>query len=396
MHPIFKNRQITLYNQDCIQVATTLPENSLDAIVTDPPYEIDMSTWDSSGIAFNVEFWKACLHALKPGAFCLVFGSPRMFHHVMVALESAGFRLVDTIAWLHAQGMSHGEWGDHAVDRALGHEDSREQRVFAQTSTTVFLRRSSERKGIYQTQSQEAAPFRYTNPQLKPAYEPIIVAQKPFPDSLGRNLLKWGTGVFNMENTAIPADMKYLQNRYALREQTHNGERGGDTYRSSATPRPDEPRLSGRYPSNAIIAHEVVNNTIPSGFYFHPKAGPNERPVVEVPTVKNPHTADFDQLLTEQGLALGFDEYPAELVGVKPEYSQRMAHATVKPLGLIRYLIELTTREGGLLFEPFAGSGTALEAAVATNRTMIASELDPMHIPLILSRFDKPIQQQLF
>lgn len=396
MQPIYDNEHITLYNQDCVQVAQSLPENSIDAIVTDPPYEISLKAWDGTGIAFNVEFWHSCLQALKPGAFCLVFGSPRTFHRVMVALETAGFRLVDTIAWLTVQGMSHGEWGDHAVDRALGFEDRREQRVVTESSRTTFARRAFARKGLYQPQSAEAEPFRLMNPWLKPAYEPIIVAQKPFPDSLGRNLLKWGTGAFNLENTATPADMEYLQKRYALRQQTHNGARGGDTFRTSSASRPEEPRLNGRYPSNVIIDENVMDDTIPSGFFFHPKAGPAERPVVEVPTVANPHSADFDTLLEGKGLALGFEEYPAELVGVSADSVRRMAHATVKPLGLIRYLIELVSKPDDLLFEPFAGSGTALQAAAATDRAMIASELDPMHVPLILSRFDKPIQQQLF
>lgn len=396
MQPILTNQYVTLYNDDCLHTVRQLGDNSIDAIITDPPYEIDLKTWDNTGIAFNTTLWAECLRVLKPGAYCLVFGATRTFHRVMVALEDAGFQLVNTIAWITVQGMPHGEWGDHAVDRALGKKDPREPIGKAETSSDTFARRRDFTEP-YQTQTEEAKPFRLMNPWLKPAYEPIIVAQKPFNTSVGKNLLQYGTGAFNFAETAISANMEHLAQRYQqFNTYDWNTGRGGDTFRTTSSPRPAEPRLQGRYPSNVIIAQEALDDTIPPGFFFCPKASGNERPAVQVPTVSNPHTEAFDRQLQAVGLATGQESYPADILGIEAERTVRVAHPTVKPLALMRYLINLVSRPEGVLFEPFAGSGSTLQAAAESNRAIIASELNAMYIPLIMKRMNQPIQRTLF
>ena len=97
-----------IYNNDCLKQLEDLEENSIDSIVTDPPYELNFmgKGWDNAGISFNKETWKKCLRVLKPGGYLLAFGGSRTYHRIAVAIEDAGFEIRDTIMWLYRQWFS--------------------------------------------------------------------------------------------------------------------------------------------------------------------------------------------------------------------------------------------------------------------------------------------------
>ncbi|WP_156175104.1 MULTISPECIES: DNA methyltransferase [unclassified Leucobacter] len=107
MTPAFEHGPVTVYRGDCREVMAGLPDNSVDAIVTDPPYELGFmgKGWDSSGIAYDPEVWAQAFRVLKPGGHALVFGGTRTWHRVAVAIEDAGFEIRDNIAWLYGQGF---------------------------------------------------------------------------------------------------------------------------------------------------------------------------------------------------------------------------------------------------------------------------------------------------
>jgi len=105
-----------------LDVLPTLPDNSVDSIITDPPYELGFmgKSWDSSGIAYNVELWKECLRVLKPGGHLLSFGGTRTWHRVAVAIEDAGFEVRDSIAWMYGSGFPKSLDVSKAIDKSAG------------------------------------------------------------------------------------------------------------------------------------------------------------------------------------------------------------------------------------------------------------------------------------
>jgi DNA modification methylase len=115
---------VTLHHGDCLDVLRTLPDASVDAVVTDPPYELSFMGrgWDATGIAYNVGLWRDCLRVLKPGGHLLAFGGTRTWHRLACAIEDAGFEVRDSIAWVYASGFPKSLDVSKAIDKAAGAE----------------------------------------------------------------------------------------------------------------------------------------------------------------------------------------------------------------------------------------------------------------------------------
>lgn len=413
MRPFIDERDARLWNADARELPRLLDGEKADAIVTDPPYELGLGTagdvkrWDSTGIAFDPAFWETMLDIARPGAFMLVFGSPRTWHRLAVAVEDAGWLLKDQFCWLYASGMPKGEWGDHAVDRALGYADPRIGTGRVRDSAS--LERNVAYDTAYAPQTPEAARWSGFNPSLKPAWEPILVAQKPREAMLGRNLLEHGTGALNAAACALDADMAELERRYRLNATAGTrgtDPRGGGVYRDcgAAAPRPLAPRIPGRHPSD-VIMDAAVARMLPSDaprFYYCPKA--RDRPLVAETRMVRPERRDaaWRRSCSRLGLFPDAGSYPASLLDpgtlalTVPAGTARLAHPTVKPLDLVRWLTRLACPPGGLVLDPFAGSGTGLEAARAEGMRSAGTELSPKYLPLIRQRLDRPVQAGLF
>lgn len=413
MRPFIDEKDVRLWNADARDLPRLLDGEEADAIVTDPPYELGLGTagdvkkWDSTGIAFDPVFWETMLDIARPGAFMLVFGSPRTWHRLACAVEDAGWLLKDQFCWLYASGMPKGEWADHAVDRALGHPDPRAGTGRVRDSAS--LERNVAYDAAYEPQTAEAARWIGFNPSLKPAWEPILVAQRPREVTLGRNLLEHGTGALNAAACALDADMEELERRYRLNATTGSratDPRGGVTYRDSDTvsPRPLAPHLPGRHPSD-VIMDAAAARTLPSDaprFYYCPKA--RDRPLVAETRMMRPRSRDaaWTRSCARLGLFPDAESYPESLLDAEataltvPAGSARLAHPTVKPLDLVRWLTRLACPPGGLVLDPFAGSGTGLEAARAEDMRFAGTELSPKYLPLIRQRLARPVQAGLF
>ncbi|MBT1161782.1 DNA methyltransferase [Bifidobacterium sp. SO1] len=408
MNPLIDTDDIRLYNTDARRLPDIIPPATADAIVTDPPYELALGTsgrvsrWDSTGIAFDPEFWHAMLTPMKPGAHALVFGSPRTWHRLACAMEDAGWHIQGQICWLYASGMPKGEWGDHAVDKALGHTDDRTP--IPRDNPT--LRRAAMHDRPYTAKTREAREWAGWNPTLKPAWEPILICRKPRENTLGRTLLDHGTGAFHVAACTLDADMTQLRDRYRLNANPNRGPRDGSTYRGGGTGRPLEPRLDGRYPSDVILDPRLTD-ILPAGtppFYYSPKATGDERPIIRDMPLMRPIRRDDEWEKTCERLGLDPDADPIPLTLLDPDAralcepagSMTVAHPTVKPLDLIRRLVRLAVHTGGLVLEPFAGSGTTLDACRIEGMRCAATELDPLYAPLIRLRLDHPVQRTLF
>jgi len=158
--PYYNEGDITIYHGDCLEKMKLFSENSIDAVVTDPPYELGFmgKKWDASGIAYNVEVWKQALRVLKPGGYLLAFGGDRTHHRMMVAIEDAGFDIRTCIYWVTGSGFPK--------------------------SLNVY-------KQLQKMGSERAEEFIGTGTALKPAVEIICMARKPLSEkTVAENCLR--------------------------------------------------------------------------------------------------------------------------------------------------------------------------------------------------------------
>ena len=189
-----------------LDVLPTLPDNSVDSIVTDPPYELGFmgKKWDSSGIAYSTELWKECLRVLKPGGHLLSFGGTRTWHRVAVAIEDSGFEVRDSIAWMYGSGFPKSLDISKAIQKASGVEPI----GFKVNESGGFY---GENTGWNATPRQlfmpepegEAQQWEGWGTALKPAFEPIVVARKPLIGTVAQNVLTHGTGGLNIDGSRI-------------------------------------------------------------------------------------------------------------------------------------------------------------------------------------------------
>lgn len=327
-------------NGGALNVLRQLADNSVDSICVDPPYELNFTRltdkrWDTTGIAFDVELWTEALRVLKPGGNLAAFGAARTSHRLAVAIEDAGFELRDQImVWMYGQGMAKG----------------------------TNYRRELEKK--HPDLAGEAEGF---HSNLRPSYEPIILARKPLDGSSAENWVKWHVGGLNIDATRVPTTES--------RSRTP-GDGPAATWLIQRGRQKNESHAGGRWTPNTVLVHR-----------------PDCEDDVCAPDCVVPE-------LKRQGLATrgrGEDVtrfFPAFRYQPKAPRAERPAvdgvqHSTVKPLGLIVWLLKLITPPGGTVIDFFGGSGTTAEAANSIGMPAIVVELDPDFIPLIHQRLDR-------
>lgn len=203
---ISKNYQ--LFHQSCYGLSP-LKEDSIDALVTDPPYGISYQNnyWDKD--LPNKKIWEDSLRVLKPGAFGLVFSSVRLMHRLMVDLEDSGFIIKDVLFWAYLNGMPKNKGVALDIDKKLGVKSKvigKYEYVQGYKKDGADNYYASEEKLKYEPNSELGKQYKGAGFGLKPAYEPIILVQKPIDKGLkvSENIIKHGTGALNLEQTRIP------------------------------------------------------------------------------------------------------------------------------------------------------------------------------------------------
>ena len=248
-----------IYHGDCIEVMKCIPDNYVDSIVTDPPYELGFmgKSWDSTGIAYNVEVWKECLRVLKPGGYLLSFGGTRTYHRMACAIEDAGFIIHPMIAWIFGTGFPKATNLSKQFDKQAGVE--RIKLGIAPTSrpnTDVdnqVLNWGGHGHGKVQyitlpttSYAKQWDGWYYGLQTLKPAVEPICMAQKPIDGKrMTDNVLKWGTGAINVDGCRIPTNEK-LSYSISLKKGVTNFSTGTIMQHKN-----------GRFPANVILDEEA-------------------------------------------------------------------------------------------------------------------------------------------
>lgn len=405
--PYYADDQVTLYHGDCIEWLRSddygydwslgyretrmFADSTVDAVVTDPPYGIRFmgQAWDGADIeartrrgrevspmpagvggpqggyrsraaeagrydlsanaAFGewVRDWSAeCLRVLKPGGYLVTFGGSRTWHRLAAGIEDAGFEIRDSIAWLYAQGFP----------------------------------KSLNLPGGLGT-------------ALKPAFEPIVVARKPLCGTVVANVLEHGTGALNIDACRVEVHDHQLAAKYASVQNA--GVRSNTIYGNDSRSREGStPHESGRWPTNVVLdVEQAADLDQQSG--NRPSGGSTGGTATNVGMRGNTYTRQRTEMPADTGGASRY--FPVFRYEAKAPSSERpsaagVAHPTVKPLDLMRWLVRLVTPPHGVVLEPFAGSGTTAEACVHEHMRCIAIERESAYLPLITARLTKPIE----
>jgi site-specific DNA-methyltransferase (adenine-specific) len=389
----------TLHHGDCLEVMATMADNSVDAVVTDPPYGLSFmgKNWDH-GVPGEA-FWREALRVAKPGAHLLAFGGTRTFHRLAVAIEDAGWEIRDTVMWCYGSGFPKSLDVSKAIDRAAGAErevvgkyDTRgiqEPSKSGKTSSgisglqNVHFHQGCKSKitPITAPATPDAQQWQGWGTALKPAWEPVIMARKPLAGTVAANVLEHGTGALNVDGCRVGTDTI----------TAHGGGRNGEGRKYGGGN--DIPAIAsgsnphtGRWPANLIHdgSEEVVG-------LFPLTASHDTRDSGGLRDNAKKGDVDFKRG-SEGSLPLGRADsgsaarffYCAK--ASKADRGEGNTHPTVKPTDLMRYLCRLVTPPGGIVLDPFMGSGSTGKAAILEGFQFIGIERDAEYLAIAEAR----------
>jgi DNA modification methylase len=466
---------------DNIESLKKLPDNSVDSVVTDPPYGLSApknSGKTSQGGFMNkkwdydvpsVEFWSEVYRVLKPGGHVLSFGGTRTYHRMVVNIEDAGFEIRDQIQWIYGSGFPKSHNIGKAVDKLEGNE-----RVVVGTLADLNPRYNTPRKGgdkygdgfgeseVAPPLTKGTSPYEGWGTALKPANEPICVARKPLSEkSVAENVLKWGTGGINVDGCRVGTDEKWSGNK--KEEWKRPGLSLSGSLDGTFNSQNSDSHDLGRFPANIIlecICDEVIKGEkgeikISNNGNSKEFAGDKGADTIHYTDKGDTHTdpncpcrlldeqsgeskssdhkhigndaeTKFGQIKNskresvysdkggasrffyqakvskaERNMGLdGFEEKEVEMIGqlnnsvrdngtirTTPE-AKKNFHPTVKPINLMAYLCRLITPEGGIVLDPFCGSGSTGVAALLEGFRFVGMEMDADYFKIAEARID--------
>ena len=410
-----------------------MPDNSVDSIVTDPPYELGFmgKSWDSSGIAFNVEVWTEALRVLKPGGHLIAFSGSRTYHRMAVAIEDAGFEIRDQIMWIYGSGFPKSHNISKGIDKAAGAE----REVVG--SRPLTGNGKTMKSGFHQPDGTGAGAtikediFEFTAPAtdaakqwdgwgtaLKPAHEPMVLARKPLIGTVANNVLTYGTGGLNIEAARVPSDDGF-EKAWDKPVTTNISADGGKYISEGAKHTVDlsDYKPSGRWPANIIHdgSDEVVElfpdtKATGSGKVSGFRKGGASENSVGLAGVKKAADGFSDSgsaarffycaKASKRDRNEGLDGFEIKqtvggggLTEVGGAYGSIKAkaqnhHPTVKPTDLMRYLCKLVTPPNGTVLDPFMGSGSTGKAAILDGFDFIGIEQSEEYIKIAEARIN--------
>jgi len=336
----------TLICGDCVEVLSGMAENSVDAIVTDPPYGIGFmgKEWDCA--VPGKEWADQCLRVLKPGGHIISFAATRTVHRLGVVLEDSGFEIRDMISWLQWQGFPKSKNISLSIDKGEGHPN----RGRAIPTASSYQACDSDMKNKltsnpvdpYKPKTKEAEQWVGWGTALKPSQEPAILARKPLEGTVAENVLKWGAGGLNIDGCRIAYGDAAWPGPQDLGDPNRFAKTNGGSFAALYKFPPVAGHVNGRWPAN---------------IYHCPKPSRGER---EDGCVDIFEVTGADAVGRKEGTA-GMNSPRA---GAGRTASKVMNyHPTVKPVRLMRWLVRLVTPPGGVVLDTFLGSGTTCIAA---------------------------------
>ena len=249
---------------DCLEGMKLLDDNSIDSIVTDPPYELGFmgKKWDSTGIAYNIDIWRECLRVLKPGGHLLAFGGTRTYHRMTCAIEDAGFEIRDCIQWLYGSGFPKSHDISKAIDKKLGAErkficENPNARPNSQPKYSLDGQNKNFQisvQPITAPATPEAQQWDGWGTALKPANEPIVLARKPISEkTIAENVLKWGTGGINIDDCRIELQEEGEDKRLGGKGTWKTEKMAKNVYKGGYSGEGVTSSKLGRFPANVIL-----------------------------------------------------------------------------------------------------------------------------------------------
>ena len=415
-----------LINNDCIAAMKEMKDNSVDSIVTDPPYELGFmgKSWDASGIAFNVDVWREALRVLKPGGHLIAFSGSRTYHRMAVAIEDAGFEIRDQIMWVYGSGFPKSHNISKGIDKAAGFEGE----VIGQGSSwnrpdsvEGDTARMNTSPGEYDIKalSPTAQQWNGWGTALKPAHEPMVLARKPVEGTVANNVLTYGVGGLNIDGTRVAYEEggSIASNPLLRKESGAKINYGTDSSPTSFALKKEEGEMqinnAGRFPANFIHdgSDEVValfpdthsagkKRDLPSGVDNN-YMGRGQNSGVRIGDAGGSaarffYCAKASKRDRNEGLDVSYAKQVDETrkVGSKGGNNPRNRganerinhHPTVKPTSLMQYLVRLVTPEGGLVLDPFMGSGSTGKACVYESFDFIGIDQSAEYVEIARAR----------
>jgi site-specific DNA-methyltransferase (adenine-specific) len=397
----------TLHLGDCLEVMRAMPDNSIDAIVTDPPYHLTTGkkggsgpasynpdspagcakigtgfmgmTWDGGDIAFRVELWREALRVLKPGGHVLAFSGSRTYHRMACAIEDAGFEIRDQILWVYLTGFP-----------------------------------KSRDIAKYDMDGADAAAWAGWGTGLKPTHEPICMARKPLAKGMtvAANVLAHGTGALNIDACRVEVlDDDYARN--CSGDRGHGGTRSAAQAGATNLHTGGGSAAAGRWPANLVHdgSDDVValfpaqagaaapvhtrradkfrnsygsfaGNIDEAGSTFRGDAGSAARFFYCAKASRRDRNEGCEQLAAKPLHWSSGDQNPGSFQSAGTDKSSQNFHPTVKPTALMQWLVRLVTPPGGVVLDLFTGSGSTGKACMRERLRFIGAELNPDYLAI--------------
>lgn len=405
-----------MFNANCLDKMKDLESNSIDAIVTDPPYGLSFmgKKWDYD--VPSVEIWKEALRVLKPGGHLLSFGGTRTYHRMVVNIEDAGFEIRDQIQWLYGSGFPKSQDVSKAIDKAAGAEREVIGEARSGSSSRAFQSEEKTTAGIHsitEPSTELAKKWQGWGTALKPANEPICLARKPLEGTVSQNVSKWGTGAINVDGSRI-----------GIESRTQLSGKGTNANCYGKYGKGDVVKVQGRWPANIIldeVAAEMLDEQsgklvskwgkqrakhdgkksmfglgVPdsvnqfagdsggaSRFFYVAKASKRERNA----GLEGMPRKQVSHMITGSGKpSESVKERSAEGEPNRFTATHSNHHPTVKPVKLMEYLIKLVTPPNGTVLDPFMGSGSTGVAAKNLGFKFIGIEMNEEYFEIAKRR----------
>lgn len=414
---------IELLHGDCRERLKQLADNSIDSIVTDPPYELGFmgKSWDSTGVAYDVTVWQECLRVLKPGGHLLAFGGSRTYHRLAVAIEDAGFQIRDQIMWVYGSGfpkslnvsksieglLTTGSANKTAFKKLSGEQVERghwgiakQQFTHGQRDKNYDETASATVLGKLEPTTAEAKLWEGWGTALKPAHEPIVMARKPLDGTVANNVLTHGVGGINIDGCRVAGEPTPINK---LEAWSGFGQEIKPKYEQ-------EINTQGRFPANFIHdgSEEVLELFPQAGGGFGKRGKLNGGATTwgfdgHGQTVGYGNSGSAARFFycakaNKKDRNEGLDQFKSVVAGGLQGRSDgslgsitmnQNHHPTVKPTELMRYLCRLVTPPNGTVLDPFTGSGSTGKAAVLEGFNFIGVEQSAEYLEIAKARIQE-------
>ena len=404
--------EFKLLKGDCLETLKEIPDSSIDSVVTDPPYHLQSivdrfgkegaspaqhgtdglykrsskgfmgKTWDGGDIAFRTEIWKECLRVLKPGGHLVAFGGTRTIHRITCSIEDSGFEIRDQLAWLYFSGFPKNRNISLDIDKMRGKAETLTGGYCYGSADKIRrpkLDNASQGAPKHIPSSEDTEKWKDFGTALKPAMEPAALARKPLEKGLtiAQNVLKWGTGAINISKSRFRYGDPCWVGPQEIGDPNRYKNTSGGSFNGSLS---DDKRSF-----DPVVGHPL--GRWPANIYQCPKPSRRET------------EAGLDHLPTKTGFDLN-GRKPENVGHLTPSCGTgrtatdiRNTHPTVKPVTLLSWIINLITPPGGVILDPFLGSGSTAVAAITNGFDIIGCELTDEYFPIIEGRVAHALKQ---